>query len=260
MEEKVEKCKKDIKILIISSCTGEKAKMKGQPSELNKRDFERLIPTIVSSPASSWHASIPGWSDYLKPAIERYTGEQHKHAVKGLNILREKGVSVDLNIISAGYGLIKETDQIADYDLTFSNKRDFPKGCDIITWSDRLRIQENVIRAISNYDIVFFLLGKDYLTALNLPLNLTSITPPKMVFFTTKRLMARLRSKMAGTFSCFVDSSVTKDVRGNSLGGDIARKGYMIESFANNVTPGDLVRICACTSIPDAESIITSYI
>jgi hypothetical protein len=246
---------KTIKMLIISSCTREKASVPEPPIKLKKTDFDRLIPTIVSSPASSWHASIPGWSDYLKPAIERYTGEQHKHAVKGLNILREKGVSVDLNIISAGYGLIKETDQIADYDLTFSDK----KNCDIIGWSKRLRIQENVIKAISNYDIVFFLLGKDYLTALNLPLNLTSITP-KMVFFTTKRLMASLRSKMAGTFSCFVDSSVTKDVRGNSLGGVTARKGYMIESFANNVTPGDLVRICARTSIPDAESIITSYI
>lgn len=252
---------KTIKMLIISSCTGTKAgRTERQPSELKKTDFDRLIPTIVSSPASSWHASIPGWSDYLLPAIKRYTGEQHNKTVEGLNILREKGVSVDLNIISAGYGLIKETDQIAYYDLTFFNKKDFPKGCDIITWSKRLRIQENVIKAISNYDIVFFLLGEHYLTALNLPLNLTSITPPKMVFFTTKRLMPSLRSKMTGTFSCFVDSSVTKDVRGNSLGGIIARKGYMIKSFANNVTSSDLVRICACTSIPDAESIITSYI
>lgn len=245
---------KTIKMLIISSCTGEK-----EPSKLKKTDFDRLIPTIVSSPNSSWHASMSIWSDYLLPAIKRYTGEQHKHAVEGLNILREKGVSVDLNIISAGYGLIKETDQIADYDLTFLNKKDFPKDCDIIGWSKRLRIQENVIKAISNYDIVFFLLGEHYLTALNLPLNLTSITP-KMVFFTTGSLMPSLRSKMTGTFSCFVDSSVAEGVRGNSLGGIIARKGYMIESFANNVTPGDLVRICACTSIPDAESIITSYI
>lgn len=252
---------KTIKMLIISSCTGKKASVTGSPIKLNKSDFDRLIPPIGSYPASSWHASIPGWSSYLKEAIYRYTGEQHKHAVEGLNILRSKGISVvDLNIISAGYGLIKETDQIAEYDLTFSNKKDFPKDCDIITWSDRLRIQENVIKAISNYDIVFFLLGEHYLTALNLPLNLTSITPPKMVFFTTKRLMASLRSKMAGTFSCFVDSSVTKDVRGNSLGGVTARKGYMIKSFANNVTSSDLARICACTSISCAEKIITSYI
>lgn len=265
MRKKVKKDKDSIKMLIISSCTGEKA----PPPKMDKSDFEGLMDTIAKFPNPLWHDPTLALLRYLMPAIRRYTGEQHKHVVKGLNMLRYKDLSVDLNILSAGYGLIKENDLIADYDLTFSRnseKKDFPTDCDIRDWSTRLRIREKVIQAIRDYDIVFFLLGQEYLIALNFvdPFSvaeLKSLTGKKLVFFTPNKEKTSLDALMTGeTFACFVDCSIEEGVNGNSLAGTIQRKGYMLESFAKNVELSNLKDICACTDPSKAEEIITELI
>jgi len=278
MEEKVEKCKKDIKILIISSCTKTKASEPNQPPKLVKRDFKELIETIVSTPNESWHNRIPDWlqDSFLKPAIERYLGQQHTNAVEGLNTFRKKGISADFNIISAGYGLIKEKDKIADYTVTFSSTDDFPTTEHIIDWSRRLKIRVKAVEAISGYDIVFFLLGDEYLKALNFEASfsdeeLESLTGKKLVFFIptkglktkkgkiTKKAKENIGALMTGkTFACFVNSSAFNGI--NGLGGEIPRKGCMLKSFANNVELSHLEKIRDCTEPQEVEKIITKLI
>ena len=70
----------------------------------------------------------------------------------------------DLNIISAGYGLLSEEDVIVPYNVTFSGLK---KG-ELLERSNSLKLHEQVTSLISEYDLVFFLLGKEYVQALQL--------------------------------------------------------------------------------------------
>ena len=74
-----------MKILVISSCTGEKR-------------------------------------CYRTSAAEIYTGGQHQHLMKGLKQMWNKygKQTIDLAIISAKYGLLRESDVISCYNETFA--------------------------------------------------------------------------------------------------------------------------------------------
>ena len=143
-------------VLVITSCTGRK-KYKS-PNQLKYEDFassERLQRRTVEL------------KDFKTPASEMYTGQQHQHLIAGLEAVREVYGSaiVDFHIISAGYGLLAENDVIVPYNVTFSglNKRD------LLARSNSLQLHERVETLIANYDLVFFLLGKEYVQALRLP-------------------------------------------------------------------------------------------
>ena len=98
-----------------------------------------------------------------------YTGQQHQHLVAGLEEVRKVYGSavVDLHIISAGYGLLAEDDIIVPYNVTFQNL----KTKQLLARSNRFQLHERVETLISGYDLVFFLLGKEYVQALQLPLE-----------------------------------------------------------------------------------------
>ena len=119
-----------MKILVISSCTSEK---------LNH------------------HA----------PAAKMYTGKQHSRLMEGVNQVRTRygQSSLDLAIISAEHGLLNENDIIAPYNVTFQQM----KTAEILEKSRHLQLHERVAALIARYDVVFFLLGKEYVQALRLP-------------------------------------------------------------------------------------------
>ena len=145
------------KILVITSCTRKKAFE--IPNSLEQNDFtdrellwqkeNRLAP-------------------YRLPAAYMYTGRQHLLLMEGLTLLRRHygPQAADLKIVSAGYGLIDETTPIVPYNITFSNM----KVSQINEWSAFLGIREQLAEALQQgYDLVFFLLGSNYLRALSLP-------------------------------------------------------------------------------------------
>ena len=123
-----------MKILVISSCTSKKLRRKA-------------------------------------PAGEIYTGGQHRHLMEGLNKVRNKfGEQViDLAIISAKHGLLMESDVIEPYDYTFQGLRKEK----ILEHSDRLQIHDKTEALMRHYDLVFFLLGKEYVQALQFPFNVS---------------------------------------------------------------------------------------
>ena len=105
---------------------------------------------------------------YRLPAAYMYTGWQHLLLMEGLTLLRRHygPQAADLKIVSAGYGLIDETTPIVPYNITFSNM----KVSQINEWSAFLGIREQLAEALQQgYDLVFFLLGSNYLRALSLP-------------------------------------------------------------------------------------------
>ena len=147
-----------MRILVITSCTSRK---KHKPeNQLQLEDFtsrERL------------HRRTAELKDLKVPAAEMYTGQQHQHLMAGLAEVRKVYGSavVDLHIISAGYGLLAEDDVIVPYNVTFSGLN----KAGLLARSNRLQLHEHVVTLISGYDLVFFLLGKEYVQALQLPLE-----------------------------------------------------------------------------------------
>jgi hypothetical protein len=148
-----------MRILVITSCTGRKKHK--PPNQLQYEDFtssERLRKRTAEL-------------KYFKAsAAEMYTGQQHLYLMDGLRQLRKTHgqTVVDLNIISAGYGLLGEKDVIVPYNVTFQKL----KKKEILERSDKLQIYKHVETSIADYKLVFFLLGKEYVQALKLPFKI----------------------------------------------------------------------------------------
>lgn len=171
-----------MRILVITSCTGRK---KYKPSDqLTYEDFssvERLRKRTAEL------------RDYKAPAAEMYTGQQHLYLMDGLRQLRETHgqTVVDLNIISAGYGLLSEKDVIVPYNVTFQKL----KKKEILERSNNLQIHEQAKTLITGYELVIFLLGKEYVQALQLPFQIAdSVSQIFLLGNTHKNLIPDLQN------------------------------------------------------------------
>ena len=147
-----------MKVLVITACTAEK---QFQPdNQLKPADF-------VSCEHLERRSRELG--RYETPAAQMYTGKGHLRLMNGVKDLRHtfgRGI-VDVRIISPGYGLLNEEDPIVPYDYTFDGQgRE-----EIRQRSQRLGIHPKVKDLLSSYDLAFFLLGKDYVTACILPFH-----------------------------------------------------------------------------------------
>ena len=161
-----------MKILVITSCTSKKKF--NPPNELTIDDF-RDIDILKQRELEL--------ESYKCKAIDMYKGMQHINLVEGVKTLRDtfsKDI-VDVNIISAGYGLLKEEDVIVPYEVTFNNM----KSTELNEWSNYLNIHSDVNEVIKGYDIVIFLLGGKYLKALQLPLETNE--NQRIIFLETKQ-------------------------------------------------------------------------
>lgn len=135
-----------MKILVISSCAA---------SQKHNKLPNRLVPADFRSCARFARRSEE-LNKYKEPSAEMYEGRNHKLLMEGLTKVRGHNqygkVTIDLYIISTGYGLIYERDIIAPYDVKLKDA----------VWK---RIPDFVYKkaldVINDYDLVFFLLGKD---------------------------------------------------------------------------------------------------
>lgn len=161
-----------MKTLVITSCTGEK---KYSPqNKLIQEDF------IDKENLKNKEFQL---KEFQVAAGEMYTGMQHLRLMEGIKLLRDKFDDniIDLAIVSAGYGLLNENDEIVPYEVTFQNM----KAKEITEWSSNLKIHEDVNNLIKDYDIVFFLLGDKYLRSIQLPLE-NAKEDQKLIFLASK--------------------------------------------------------------------------
>jgi hypothetical protein len=198
------------RLLVISSCTGDKAEK--TPRELKLEDFadaDRL--------ARREHEL----ASFRRPASVMYTGKQHKYLMLGVDKLRQiyGNNFLDLRIVSAGYGLIEENRVICPYDVTFS-KMGKPQRR---TWGRRLGLPGAVRAALDDYDVVIFLLGSDYLDAIDPPI--AAREGQRLVFLAKPSESSRL----AGTGVVTVPAGQSETRYG---AGYLALKGKMFERFA----------------------------
>ena len=131
-----------MKVLVVTSCTNRK-KYKST-NQLQPEDFlsvERLA------------ARSAELKSFKTPAAEMYTGRQHTLLMEGLEQVRAYyGENVvDLHIISAGYGLLSESDVIVPYNVTFQGL----KKKEILERSNSLQLHKYVEPLIAGYGVLF---------------------------------------------------------------------------------------------------------
>ncbi|MBO9128587.1 tRNA-guanine transglycosylase DpdA [Bacillus sp. 165] len=161
-----------MKTLIISSCT--KDKIYNINEQLSKADFKDT---------NLFAKKEKELGPFRTKAKDIYKGRQHLRVMEGIQHLRDKFGRhvVDFAIVSAGYGLLDEDDEIVPYNVTFSEM----KKDEVVEWSNYLKINEETSALIQSYDLVFFLLGEEYLRSLCLPFLKTK-DDQKLVFFASK--------------------------------------------------------------------------
>ncbi len=145
-----------MKILVITSCTGEK---------VVESDRQLVLDDFRKGGAHLKHREKE-LEDLARTAGEIYSGEQHVRLMRGVAELRKSGkATVDLFVLSAGYGLIPEDRKVVPYEVTFATM----KSKEIDAWSKALGVPGEFRKLVSgNYDLGLVLLGDNYLRACQL--------------------------------------------------------------------------------------------
>ena len=107
----------------------------------------------------------------------------------GIKRYRDAGRDdLDLQILSAGYGLLDEDQDIVPYEVTFSKMTNRV----LKEWSQTLSITDSINQKLKNYDLIFFLLGDRYLQSIQWPLEVED--HQRLIFFagtTSKKLIVQ---------------------------------------------------------------------
>lgn len=145
-----------MRILVITSCTGEKSV--DDEHRLTIVDFSQGAKHVVAR-----HAEL---KDLLTPAEDLYSGMQHQRLMRGVNAARvTNDIKVDLNIVSAGYGVVSGDRKLAPYEATFIGM----KKAEARDWAKKLNIATDARELLEKpFDLGLILLGDDYLAALEL--------------------------------------------------------------------------------------------
>jgi hypothetical protein len=205
-----------IRILIVTSCTGEK---RFKPTnQLTLEDFQD---------SARLQSRSHELAEFACPASQMYTGLQHLRAVEGVELLRQAvgKQAVDLVILSAGYGLIAENEVIVPYEVTFNTM----KGHEVDEWGKFLEVHEDFEKAIAGYDLVFMLLGDNYLRSLRLPV----VAKPEqtLVFLSSKTSATQIKGIAAKTFVLPLSNAEAKRYSYGLVG----LKGFLLKQFAESV-------------------------
>ena len=223
-----------MRILIITSCTGEKAV--SHEEEPNLEDFQEGPQHIAKLEKKL--------AELMTPARDLYTGQQHVRLMRGieaLKVARESDNSlpqIDLYILSAGYGLIRGSKNILPYEATFAGM----KKTELREWADTLKVPSDIRRVLSkDYDLALILLGDNYLAACDLDEEVHFSGPTILMCGTTqaKRLpswshvnVVAMSNPEAKRFSCGLVG--LKGELGFQLLQGIAEKKFALEQLAKS--------------------------
>lgn len=214
------------RVLVITSCTGEKRAK--SDNQLKLKDFQK------SAQLRKREAEL---AEFASPAGQLYTGAQHKLAMEGVHTLREVlgDEAIQIQILSAGYGLIPEEQVIVPYEVTFNSM----KGSEVDQWAQSLNIHTDFEQILQGYDLVFVLLGDNYLRAVQLPVNTRS--DQTLIFLASKGSAKGISGLAAQTFILPLSNAEAKRYRYGLVG----LKGFLFKRFAEAVAenPELLVKV-----------------
>lgn len=205
------------RVLVITSCTGEKlSKPENQLILDDFRDVKRLRDREAEL------------ADFACPAGELYTGQQHLRLMEGVQALRDAlgAEALEVDILSAGYGLIGEHQKIVPYEVTFNGM----KAGEVDLWGQHLGIHDAIEQRLESADLVFFLLGDNYLRSLQLPIQTRS--DQTLVFLASGGSAKKIPDLSAKTFVLPLSNQDAKRYRYGLVG----LKGFLFKQFAEGVT------------------------
>jgi len=164
------------RVLIISSCTGEKSV--SSDKQLTQSDFKKGKAHLKKREQEL--------AEYLTQAAKLYSGQQHVRLMRGIETIasqRPPELDISLYILSAAYGLVRANRKLAPYEVTFSGMRKTA----LREWADELNIPRAFRKALSApYDLGLILLGGSYLEACDLPTDIT-VGGPTLFFCSASR-------------------------------------------------------------------------
>jgi hypothetical protein len=222
-----------MKINIITSCTSEKAV--SSEAELKKSDFQIGLGHIAQLEQVS--------ADILRSAGEMYTGRQHLHLMHGVKAARENAqLDIKVSVLSAGYGLIDESQAIMPYEVTFAGMH----KKEIKEWSNYLLIPQQVRQNLqAPYDLGIILLGDNYLEACQLD-EKVHLGGPTVIFCGTviaRKLPAlpnlkviTLNNAQAKEFSCGI-IGLKGELAGRLLRQVSANGSEFLDTFFSSQSP-----------------------
>ena len=204
------------RVLVITSCTGEK---RFKPdNQLTLEDFKEPVRL------QQREAEL---SKFACPSGQMYTGMQHLRLMEGVQLLRQAlgQDAVTVTILSAGYGLIEENRAISPYEVTFNGM----KGHEVDAWAQYLKVHEVLEKAVQGYDLIFLLLGDNYLRAINLPIE---TQPDQTLIALTSQSSAKFVKGLSA--KTFVLPLTNAEARRYSYG-LVGLKGFLFKQFASVV-------------------------
>lgn len=191
-----------IKLQILTSCTGEK--IHSPEKQLQQADFWHI------NDVDKFPIRENRLSNFSTIAQDLYSGQQHIRLMRGVVSFREKfgTPSIELGILSAGYGLIDGFQKIVPYECTFQGMR----VKELSEWAKHLNIPNSARSFFSiEADLALVLLGESYLRTLALDDSVIFASPT--IFFTSNKAkryikgqgnvkIVPLTSSEASRFSC----------------------------------------------------------
>jgi len=143
------------RILVVTHCTAEKRVNMQEVLQILMHHSMRVPGFDIENEAEYRRILAP----FVRLAREMYGGT-FRPVINLVDALREKGVHVDLYIISARYGIINENDEIIPYEATLKGL----KTCKIDSWSKRLGIESKLRALVENnqYDFIVVNLPREY--------------------------------------------------------------------------------------------------
>jgi queuine tRNA-ribosyltransferase-like protein len=147
-----------MRILVITSCTGDKAV--APKKALTVEDFARGGAHLKKR-----ERELAG---LMRKSEELYTGQQHVRLMRGVRAIRDLSsrngslLNLDLWVLSAGYGLVPGDRKLAPYECTFQGM----KSRDLRARADSLKVPLQFRDLVATkYDLGLILLGDSYLSA-----------------------------------------------------------------------------------------------
>lgn len=231
-------------ILIIDQCSNSKS----YPDESAVFDTSAIDETGLETLRNRDEAAS-------LPARKLYAGRQQQYIDEAVDSLRANGNTVDRYFISAGFGLVDETEALPPYDVTFAEM----SVTEIESRAASLEITERTtdVLAANSYDVVFFALGSDYYRALELAEVLSTLPEDTLsVVFNQEELADRYDNVV----SIPARTEQAKE-QGTIV---VALKGTYLKNVADNLATGveleslDDVRL-ACLSNPTSQKGLTDF-